>query len=288
MPSPGLIRGLRPASGPGVRDDGGVSAGYAVPVFYDSMIAKLVVWGGSRAEAIARMARALREYQVLGIRTTIPFFLWLMRQPDYLAGRYDTTYLDRLLEERPGETFSELTAGEEELAAIAIGASTRTCAPAPGRRWPARRASGSRPRGARRCADDVRDRDQRSARTVSVERTGGRFRVIVDGRPHDVDAVRGDTFGLSLLLDGDAGISREVQIAPAGDGSSGQLLVRIDGRVVAATVNGRRTRRGGAHAGAATTASRRSPPRCRAASFACSWPPGTRSARGRQSSSSKR
>jgi len=119
MPSPGLIRGLRPASGPGIRDDGGVGVGYTVPVFYDSMIAKLVAWGGSRAEAIARMARALTEYQVLGIRTTIPFFLWLMRQPSYAAGEYDTTYLDRLLAERRGESFSELDGADEELATIA-------------------------------------------------------------------------------------------------------------------------------------------------------------------------
>jgi acetyl-CoA carboxylase biotin carboxylase subunit len=119
MPSPGLICGLRPASGPGVRDDSGVSVGYTVPVFYDSMIAKLIVWGASRGEAVERMARALREYQVLGIRTTIPFFLWLMRQSDYIAGRYDTTYLDRLLAGRNGESFNELTASDEELAAIA-------------------------------------------------------------------------------------------------------------------------------------------------------------------------
>jgi acetyl-CoA carboxylase biotin carboxylase subunit len=119
LPSPGLIRGLRPASGPGVRDDGGVSVGYTVPVFYDSMIAKLVTWGGSRRQAIDRMSRALREYQVLGIRTTIPFFLWLMQQPDYVAGRYDTTYLDRLLVERKGESFNELTDSDEELASIA-------------------------------------------------------------------------------------------------------------------------------------------------------------------------
>jgi len=120
LPSPGLIRGLRPAAGPGVRDDGGVSVGYTVPVFYDSMIAKLVVWAASRREAVDRMARALREYQVLGIRTTIPFFLWLMRQPEYLDGRYDTTYLDRLLAERAGRTFSDLTAEEEELTAMAV------------------------------------------------------------------------------------------------------------------------------------------------------------------------
>src|SRR5262245_22279860 len=93
MPSPGLIRGLRAAAGPGERDDGGVVAGYVVPVFYDSMIARLVAWSSSRPEAIDRMARALHEYQVLGIKTTIPFFLWLMRQREYLAGDYDTTYL---------------------------------------------------------------------------------------------------------------------------------------------------------------------------------------------------
>src|SRR4029453_16469896 len=75
MPSPGVIRSLRPASGPGIRDDGGVDAGYTVPVFYDSMIAKLVAWGASRTDAIARMSRALSEYQVGGIRTTIPFFV---------------------------------------------------------------------------------------------------------------------------------------------------------------------------------------------------------------------
>jgi acetyl-CoA carboxylase biotin carboxylase subunit len=127
MPSPGLIRGLRPAAGPGIRDDGGVSAGYTVPVFYDSMIAKLVAWAGSRAEAIARMARALGEYQVLGIRTTIPFFLWLMRQPEYVDGRYDTTYLDRLLAEQGSSTgsgharFAELTQDDEELATVAAG-----------------------------------------------------------------------------------------------------------------------------------------------------------------------
>jgi acetyl/propionyl-CoA carboxylase alpha subunit len=84
------------------------------------MIAKLVAWGATRAEAVARMRRALTEYQVLGIRTTIPFFLWLMRQPEYNAGDYDTTYLDRLLASRR-ESFSELDGTDEELAAIAAG-----------------------------------------------------------------------------------------------------------------------------------------------------------------------
>ena len=119
MPSPGTIRGLRPASGPGIRDDGGVSVGYTVPVFYDSLIAKLVAWAPSRDEAIARMTRALREYQVSGIRTTIPFFLWLMNQPAYREATYDTTYLDRLLADRGGVSFSELSDSDVDLVVVA-------------------------------------------------------------------------------------------------------------------------------------------------------------------------
>jgi biotin carboxyl carrier protein len=88
-------------------------------------------------------------------------------------------------------------------------------------------------------------------RTVSVERTApGRFRVVVDGTPHDVDAVGAGAFGLSLLLDGRAGTSRELQISPAA-GDSGPLLVGIEGRTVAAAVNGRRMRRGAAGGAAA-------------------------------------
>jgi acetyl-CoA carboxylase, biotin carboxylase subunit len=119
MPSPGVIRGLRPASGPGIRDDGGVGVGYSVPVFYDSLIAKLIAWGESRDRAIARMARALNEYQVLGIPTTIPFFRWLMEQPSYARGEYDTTWLDMLLAERSGQSFSDLDDSDADLAAIA-------------------------------------------------------------------------------------------------------------------------------------------------------------------------
>ena len=119
MPSPGVIRGLRPASGPGIRDDGGVGVGYSVPVFYDSLIAKLIAWGESRDRAIARMARALNEYQVLGIPTTIPFFRWLMEQPLYARGEYDTTWLDNLLAERSGQSFSDLDDSDADLAAIA-------------------------------------------------------------------------------------------------------------------------------------------------------------------------
>jgi len=119
LPSPGLIRAIRPSAGPGIRDDGGVIPGYAVPVFYDSMIAKLIAWGASRPEAVSRMLRALQEYEVLGVRTTIPFFLWLLREPDFHAGRFDTTYLDRLLASRRGTSFSEFTAADEQAIVVA-------------------------------------------------------------------------------------------------------------------------------------------------------------------------
>jgi acetyl/propionyl-CoA carboxylase alpha subunit len=149
LPSPGLIRGLRPAAGPGVRDDGGVSAGYAVPVFYDSMIAKLIAWAPSRAEAVNRMSRALREYHVLGIRTTIPFFLWLMRQPEYMLGQYDTTYLDLLLAERAAaaadgrpQSFNDLSERDEEVVAIAAALDAYVRASAHGAAPPAGGAGG--------------------------------------------------------------------------------------------------------------------------------------------------
>jgi biotin carboxyl carrier protein len=101
------------------------------------------------------------------------------------------------------------------------------------------------PRGAARKTFEIEVNDR--SRTVSVECTApGRFRVVVDGRPHDVDAVRVDSFGLSVLLDGQAGISREIQVAPADvRGGPGTLLVGMDGRTVGATLNGRRTRRAG-------------------------------------------
>ena len=120
LPSPGLVTGLRTPSGPGVRDDGGVAPGYAVPVYYDSLISKLVVWGEDRPRAIARMVRALSEYEVLGVKTTIPFFQWLLRQPAFHEGRFDTTYLDRVLAERGDRSFAEIGEPAEEVAVVAV------------------------------------------------------------------------------------------------------------------------------------------------------------------------
>ncbi|HEX9869799.1 MAG TPA: acetyl-CoA carboxylase biotin carboxylase subunit [Candidatus Tectomicrobia bacterium] len=94
-PSPGRISVLQPPAGPWVRDERGVFAGSEVSPFYDPMISKLVVWGGTRQEAIARMRRALGEYVIGGIKTTIPFHQWLMDDDDFLAGRLDTGFIER-------------------------------------------------------------------------------------------------------------------------------------------------------------------------------------------------
>jgi acetyl-CoA carboxylase, biotin carboxylase subunit len=94
-PSPGKITVLQPPGGPWVRDERGVFAGSDVSPFYDPMISKLVVWGGTRQEAIARMRRALGEYVIGGIRTTIPFHQWLMDDEDFLAGHLDTGFIER-------------------------------------------------------------------------------------------------------------------------------------------------------------------------------------------------
>jgi acetyl-CoA carboxylase biotin carboxylase subunit len=119
LPSPGRIDGVRPASGPGIREDSGVTAGSLVPVQYDSLVSKLVAWAPDRPSAVARLARALDEHQVSGVRTTIPFFRWLVRQADFAYGRFDTTYLDRVLGERAGRGFGERTDTLDRTAAMA-------------------------------------------------------------------------------------------------------------------------------------------------------------------------
>ena len=92
-PSPGPISGYREPGGPWVRVDSGVYQGGEVTVFYDPMVAKLVVWGEDRAACIRRTQRALREYRVRGIITSIPFFRALLDDPDFVRGDYDTGYL---------------------------------------------------------------------------------------------------------------------------------------------------------------------------------------------------
>ncbi len=101
MPSPGRITQLAEPAGPGVRLDSGIYPGWNVPLEYDPMLSKLIVWADTREHAIERMLRALSEYHIDGIRTNIPLFDAILRDPAFRAGDLHTGYLDALLK-RPG------------------------------------------------------------------------------------------------------------------------------------------------------------------------------------------
>jgi acetyl-CoA carboxylase biotin carboxylase subunit len=94
MPCPGLITEYVPPGGIGVRVDSAAYPGYSVPPYYDSMIAKLIVWAPTREMAIDRMIRALGEFRVEGVKTTIPFHLKLMKNPDFRSGDVSTRFLE--------------------------------------------------------------------------------------------------------------------------------------------------------------------------------------------------
>ena len=96
-PSPGTITALRVPGGPGVRWDSHVQAGYTVPPHYDSLVAKLIVHGPNRPEALATMRRALDEVVIEGIPTTIPLLRRIFRDRDFLEARVDTTWVERVL-----------------------------------------------------------------------------------------------------------------------------------------------------------------------------------------------
>ena len=98
MPSPGEVTFLDVPGGPGVRVDSAMYQGYKIPPFYDSMVGKLIVWALTREEAISRARRALREYRLEGIKTTIPLHLRLLEDEAFRSGDYHTGYLEELLE----------------------------------------------------------------------------------------------------------------------------------------------------------------------------------------------
>jgi acetyl-CoA carboxylase biotin carboxylase subunit len=95
QPSPGQITTYHPPGGPGVRVDSHVYAGYRVPPYYDSLLAKVIVHGNTRAEALQRMGQALDSFIIEGVTTTIPFLARVIRHPDFVAGSVDTKFLER-------------------------------------------------------------------------------------------------------------------------------------------------------------------------------------------------
>ena len=94
MPSTGRLALIIPPSGPGVRVDTGVYPGFEISPYYDSMISKLLVWGETRGEAVLRMRRALEEYKILGVKTNIPFHQTLMDSTRFMAGQFDTRFIE--------------------------------------------------------------------------------------------------------------------------------------------------------------------------------------------------
>ncbi len=98
-PSPGLITEYHAPGGPGVRVDSGLFSGYRVPSHYDSLVSKLIVHGATRNECLMRLRRALEEYVIGGIETTIPLHRRLIQSPDFLNGDYDIHWLERLMED---------------------------------------------------------------------------------------------------------------------------------------------------------------------------------------------
>jgi acetyl-CoA carboxylase biotin carboxylase subunit len=114
IPSTGRILHLRPAAGPGIREDRGIEEGGEVSVYYDSMIAKLCAWGQNRDDAVRRMIRALEEYEVLGVQTNIPLLRFVLQHPLFQRGEISTQFLqehyapDRL--DRGSEAFQQAAA----------------------------------------------------------------------------------------------------------------------------------------------------------------------------------
>ncbi len=121
LPATGTVVALHEASGPGVRVDSSLYAGMQVPLSYDPLLAKLIVWGRDREQAIARMRRAATEFQVIGVRTTLPFVRWLMEQPRFIAGDLSTDFIAEEWDQRKkdGEVSEDAELTPEQVAAIA-------------------------------------------------------------------------------------------------------------------------------------------------------------------------
>ena len=94
LPSTGMLTMITPPTGPGVRVDTGVYPGFEISPYYDSLISKLICWGETRGEAILRMRRALEEYRILGVKTNIPFHQSIMDSTRFMAGQYDTRFVE--------------------------------------------------------------------------------------------------------------------------------------------------------------------------------------------------
>ena len=147
FPSPGKISHLRTPDGPGIRDDSGVELNSEVSIHYDPMISKLAAWGRTREEALDRLRRALGEYEVGGIKTTLPFFREIVRDQEFIDGRLDTGFITRFnvrrgriqpaLDEQAGQTQQDmaLIAAAIHYARLQMEATSRPAVSVSQSRW---------------------------------------------------------------------------------------------------------------------------------------------------------
>jgi pyruvate carboxylase subunit A len=117
VPCPGTITAYYSPGGIGVRIDGVVYKGYKIPPYYDSMVAKLIVWGRNWDETIRRSRRALGEFVIRGVPTTIPFFKKILNDPEFVKGQFDTSFIDRKIKD-----FTFIKETDPEVLALAISA----------------------------------------------------------------------------------------------------------------------------------------------------------------------
>jgi len=143
FPSPGKILSLHAPSGPGIRLDEGVYEGWTVPNEYDPLLSKLIAWGNSREETIARLRRALDEYTVTGIKTNTGLFRRILSEPDFLRGEIHTKWLDQLLARKKHSAENATSAANAAALAAALyqarqaekSSSTNSSAPVAPSRW---------------------------------------------------------------------------------------------------------------------------------------------------------
>ncbi len=164
LPASGTIAALHEPAGPGVRVDSGAYAGMEVPLYYDPLLAKLICWGADREQAIARLRRAVDEYTVAGVRTTLIFAQWLLRQSRFLAGDFSTDFVaEEWHPEQWGARVEETAAASgvaagaapamldaEQVAMLAAALAARDSAGQMGKRQAADEGTGSRWRDAGR------------------------------------------------------------------------------------------------------------------------------------------
>jgi acetyl-CoA carboxylase biotin carboxylase subunit len=115
LPDTGTLERYQTPKGPGVRVDDGYEEGAQIPIYYDPMIAKLIAWGATREQAIDRLLRAIEEYQIQGIQTTLPFGSWALQQPAFRDGQFDTGFIPKYF---APEKLYDAAADEPEIAAL--------------------------------------------------------------------------------------------------------------------------------------------------------------------------